>query len=109
MSQGYQQLLSWNAERANPESSGKMLQVADQYRIRQAYYIEKKSQREIAREFGYSRNTIKKAIEQDEGFQYRRQQPAPAPVLGPYKERLQELVAAIAHYPQTALHRAEDV
>mgnify|MGYP000181160581 CR=1 FL=1 len=71
-----------------------MLQVADQYRIRQAYYIEKKSQREIAREFGYSRNTIKKAIEQNEAFEYRRQQPTPAPVLGPYKERLKELVKA---------------
>ena len=83
-----------------------MLQVADQYRIRQAYYIEKKSQREIAREFGYSRNTIKKAIEQEEGFQYRRQQPAPAPVLGPYKDRLKELVTANRELPRKQRYTA---
>jgi len=69
-----------------------MLQVADQFRIRQAYHHEKKSMRAIAHELGYSRNTVKKAIEQEEPFAYKRRQPAPAPVLGPYKERLQELV-----------------
>lgn len=52
-----------------------MLTVTDQLRIRQAYYHEKKSQREIARELGLSRNTVKKAIQQDEAFEYRRQQP----------------------------------
>jgi transposase len=71
-----------------------MLEVANQYRIRQAYYIEKKSRREIARELGYSRNTVKKAIEQDKPFGYRRQHASPSPVLGPYKERLRELVEA---------------
>src|SRR5690554_2537566 len=50
-----------------------MLTVADQLRIRQAYYHEKKSQRAIAREWGLSRNTVKKALEQDEPFAYRRQ------------------------------------
>jgi transposase len=71
-----------------------MLAVANQYQIRQAYYHGKKSQREIARELGYSRNTVKKAIAQDEPFTYRRQAPPPAPVLGPYKGRLKELVEA---------------
>jgi transposase len=83
-----------------------MLQVAEQYRIRQAYYIEKKSQREIAREFGYSRNTIKKAIEQEEAFKYRRQKPANAPVLGPYKERLKELVEANRELPRKQRYTA---
>ena len=69
-----------------------MLTVTDQLRIRQAYYHEKKSQREIARELGLSRNTVKKAIEHDEPFEYRRQQPAHAPVIGPYRERLREMV-----------------
>ncbi len=83
-----------------------MLNVADQYRIRQAYYIEKKSQREIAREFGYSRNTVKKALEQKAAFTYRRQQPAPAPVLGPYKTRLQELVTANRELPRKQRYTA---
>jgi len=69
-----------------------MLQVADQFRIRQAYHHEKKSMRAIARELGYSRNTVKKAIEQEEPFAYERRKPRAAPVLGPYKKRLQELV-----------------
>jgi len=83
-----------------------MLEVAEQYRIRQAYYIEKKSQREIAREMGYSRNTVKKALEQEEPFKYRRQQPAPAPVLGPYKARLKELVAANRELPRKQRYTA---
>jgi transposase len=83
-----------------------MLTVADQYRIRQAYYLEKKSQREIAREYGYSRNTIKKAIEQEEAFKYRRQKPANAPVLGPYKERLKELVTSNQQLPRKQRYTA---
>ena len=83
-----------------------MLNVAAQYRIRQAYYIEKKSQREIAREFGCSRNTVKKALEQEAPFEYRRQQPAPAPVLGPYKERLKELVEANRELPRKQRYTA---
>jgi IS30 family transposase len=61
-----------------------MLEVANQYRIRQAYYNEKKSRREIARELGYSRNTVKKAIEQDEPGvkgKYRQRIPAAQPRL----------------------------
>jgi transposase len=69
-----------------------MLKVADQFRIRQAYYHEKKSMRAIAREMGYSRHTVKKAIEQEKPFVYERRKPAPAPVLGPYKEDLKVLV-----------------
>ena len=84
-----------------------MLTVADQLRIRQAYYHEKKSQRAIAREWGLSRNTVKKALEQDEPFAYRRQQPVDAPVIGPYRERLRGLVEANRELP--ALHGAQDV
>jgi transposase len=83
-----------------------MLDVANQYRIRQAYYNEKRSQREIARELGYSRNTVKKAIEQDKPFAYRRQQTSPAPVLGPYKERLKGLVEANRDLPRKQRYTA---
>jgi transposase len=37
---------------------------------------------------------VKKAIERDKPFEYRRQHASPSPVLGPYKERLRELVEA---------------
>lgn len=77
-----------------------MLAVVDQHRIRKAYYVEKKSLREIAREEGHSRNTVKKAVEQAEAFRYQRSKAAPAPVLGPYKARLEEWVEANRHLPK---------
>lgn len=100
MSHRQQSLLSWRAGEAHQQKAAEsMLTVADQLRIRQAYYHEKKSQRAIAREWGLSRNTVKKALEQDEPFAYRRQQPARAPVIGPYRERLRELVEANRELP----------
>lgn len=77
-----------------------MLTVADQQRIREAYYLEKKSMRVIAREQGHSRNTVKKAVREEKPFRYERQGGYPSPVLGPYKERLQELVEANRQLPR---------
>ena len=39
-----------------------MLRVADKERIRRAYFVDNKSIRAIAREFGYSRKTVRDAI-----------------------------------------------
>nr|MBN1229867.1 IS21 family transposase [Anaerolineae bacterium] len=83
-----------------------MLTVADQYRIRKAYYTEKQSQRAIARALGYSRNTVKKAIAQDEPFTYRQEQERPAPVLGPYKAQLQAWVEANRGLPRKQRYTA---
>ncbi len=74
--------------------------MADQLQIREAYYIQKKSMREIAREQGHSRNTVKKAVEEKAAFQYTRKEPTPSPILGPYKKRLKELVKANARLPR---------
>jgi DNA-binding transcriptional regulator LsrR (DeoR family) len=40
-----------------------MLKVEQIERIRQAYYSEKKSTRQIARELGHSRATVRQAID----------------------------------------------
>jgi len=69
-----------------------MITVEDREKIRRAYFIEKKSQRRIAREFRCSRDTVKKAIESAEPAQYTLTQPRPAPILGPYKDRIDELL-----------------
>ena len=74
--------------------------MADQLHIREAYHIQKKSMRQIAREQGHSRNTVKKAVGEKAPFEYKRQGPAPAPVLGPYKERLRGLVEANRKLPR---------
>jgi transposase len=51
-------------------------------RMRRSYYLEKKSLRQIAREEGYSRVTIKKAISDASPRTYNLTQPRPAIVFG---------------------------
>jgi transposase len=70
-----------------------MISVEDREKIRRAYFIENKSQRQIARELGHSRKTVRKAIESAEPAAYTLRKPRPAPVLGPYKARIDELLA----------------
>lgn len=76
-----------------------MKTVDERAEIRRAYYIEKKSQREIARETGYARETVKKAIENAGPVSYERSQEREAPVLGPYKERIEEMLAENERLP----------
>ena len=61
--------------------------------IRRAYFIENKSMRGIAKELHCSRDTVKKAIASPGGEPYTLTQKRPAPVLGPYKARIDELLA----------------
>jgi transposase len=76
-----------------------MITVEDRERIRRAYFIEKKSQRQIAKELGCSRDTVKKAIESAEPARYTLTQPRAVPVLGPYKARIDELLAENEQLP----------
>lgn len=69
-----------------------MIKVDEKERIRRAYYVEKKSVRQIARELKYARQTVRKAIASAEPERYKMRQPRRAPVLGPYKARIQELL-----------------
>jgi len=70
-----------------------MISVVDREKIRRAYFIGKESIRQIARELGYSRKTVRKAIESAEPAAYTSREPRPAPVLEPYKARIEELLA----------------
>jgi transposase len=69
-----------------------MKQVEDYETIRRAYFVEKKSIRAIHRELGYDRDTIRKAIVNPLPKPYSLSQPREAPVLGPYKQRITELL-----------------
>lgn len=60
--------------------------------IRYAVLVEGKSQRELARETGHSRNTIKKMVLDSEEPKYKMEQARRKPVLGPYKELLEKWV-----------------
>jgi transposase len=77
-----------------------MISVEDREQIRRAYFSEEKSQREIARELGHSRKTVRKAIESAEPEGYRLRRPRPAPVLGPYKVRIDELLEENERLPR---------
>ena len=70
-----------------------MLTVEDREAIRRAYFVEEKSIREIARELHHSRKTVRKALASAEAESYRLSGTRAAPVLGPYKARIDELLA----------------
>ena len=70
-----------------------MIKVEEKERIRRAYYVENKSVRQISRELKYARQTVRKAVRSAEPERYKMKQPRPAPVLGPYKERIKALLA----------------
>jgi transposase len=69
-----------------------MIIVEDYEAIRRAYYIEKKSIRQIAREQHHSRRTIRKAIGKVQPQPYQLRHPKPAPIFGSFQHRVDELL-----------------
>jgi len=74
------------------DSGVEMLTVEEYEKIRRAHYIEQKSIRQIAREQGHSRKTVKKALASAGQGATPRKAAREAPVLGPYKERIEALL-----------------
>jgi len=77
-----------------------MLTVKGWEEIRRAYHVEEKSLREIVRETGRAWRTVKKMAESNEPPRYQRQEPPGAQKLGPYKERVQALLAENKRLPR---------
>jgi len=77
-----------------------MISVEEREQIRRAYFVENESMRAIARELHCSRDTIKKAIASPEGERYTLTEARPAPVLGPYTARIDELLAENERMPR---------
>lgn len=77
-----------------------MLDVKAKEQIRRAVLVEGKSQRQVARETGYSRNTVKKMLVDGEVPQYHQQKKRVCPVLGPYQTILAEWVAEDEQKPK---------
>jgi hypothetical protein len=73
--------------------------VEDRETIRRAYFIEKKSLRQIAKELRVARKTVRKALASAEPEAYTLGEPRPAPILGPYKDRIDGLLAANEKLP----------
>lgn len=69
-----------------------MRTVEDYEEIRRAYFINKQSIRTIHRTLGYDRDTIRKAIVDAAPKPYTLKKPREAPVIGPYQQRITELL-----------------
>ena len=50
-------------------------------RVRRAHYVEEKSERQVARDFGLARETVRKMLQYAVPPGYRRQQPTKRPKL----------------------------
>jgi hypothetical protein len=70
-----------------------MLTPEEYERIRRAYHIDKKSIRKIAKEERRSRETIKKAVSEGPPKVYHLKDERPAPIFGPFQERVEQLLA----------------
>jgi transposase len=77
-----------------------MIQVKERERIRRAYYVEGKSMRQIERELHHGYWTIRKALDGAASLPYRLREPRAAPVLGPYRARIEQLLAENANLPR---------
>lgn len=77
-----------------------MISVEDREKMRRAYFVEGKGLRQIARELHVARKTVLKAIESAEAETYTFGQPRPAPILGPYKQRIDGLLAENDRLPR---------
>lgn len=77
-----------------------MIKVEEREQVRRAYYVEKKSLRQIARELKMARKTVRKAIEQAEAAVYTLHTPRPAPRLGTFKVRIDALLKEAEQMPR---------
>jgi transposase len=77
-----------------------MLNEYERERIRRAHYLEKKSIYRIAKEEGYSHQTIEKALFDPLPKPYHLSQPKPAPIFGPYQPRVEALLGENEHLPR---------
>lgn len=69
-----------------------MLTMDRKAKIRYEVLVEGKSQREVAKELGCSRNTIRRMLEDSQIPEYTLTEPRPRPILGPHEQLLKKWV-----------------
>jgi len=77
-----------------------MIKMEPKAEIRHAVLVEGKSQRQVAKETGYSRNTIRRMLSNSAKPKYELSKPRESRVLGPYHEILSQWVAEDEEKPK---------
>lgn len=85
-----------------------MKSVYEQEAVRKAHLVDGKSQREIARELGYSRNTVSRLLKTKAGEnrRYQLKQTKPKPTLGEYESWIAGILAEDELAPRKQRHTA---
>ncbi len=78
-------------------------------RVRRAVYVEGKSERQVAREFGLARETVRKMLRYSIPPGYRRQQPAKRPKLDPWVGVIDQILAEDRERPRKQRHTAKRI
>jgi transposase len=86
-----------------------MRTVEDYEAIRRAYFLEGKSIREISRELHHARRVVRKAIANAEPERYKMVQPRVAPVIAPYKPKIEELLKESLELPRKQRYTAHKI
>lgn len=86
-----------------------MRTVDDYENIRKAYYLEGLSIREICKKMHHSRRLIRKALQhaQPEGYQLKKERPAP--ILAPYKEKIEAYMKESDQMPRKQRYTAHKI
>jgi transposase len=86
-----------------------MIQVDEKEKIRRLYFIKRHSIRRLAREQGYSRQTIRKAINDASVPQYHLSVPKPYRVMGPYLPVIERWLSEDSSRPEKQRHTAHRI
>src|SRR5271169_6900119 len=86
-----------------------MFQVEIYGRVRRAVRVEGRSQRAVAREFGLSRETVRKMLQYAVPPGYQRQQPIKRPKLGPWLGAIDAILEEDKQRPAKQRHTAKRI
>src|ERR1035441_5744135 len=86
-----------------------MFQVEIYGRVRRAVRVEGRSQRAVARDFGLSRETVRKMLQYAVPPGYQRQQPIKRPKLGPWLGAIDAILEEDKRRPARQRHTAKRI
>ena len=78
-------------------------------RVRREVYVEGKSERQVAREYGLARETVRKMLRYSTPPGYRRQQPAKRPKLDPWVGVIEAILEEDRRRPRKQRHTAKRI